>query len=143
MLAPRKKEFVRPTDSRPHARAEDWLERIAVGASLLCLAHCIALPLIIAALPILSVVLAIPETFHLVMLLIAIPFSGVALFIGRGHHARGWPLLVRTAGLALLAIAIFFYGNTAWEAPLTVLGSLFLAAAHLFNWRFRHARHID
>ena len=42
---------------------EDWFERAAMGASMLCLVHCLALPLIIAALPALSQILAIPRAF--------------------------------------------------------------------------------
>ncbi|WP_163831461.1 MerC family mercury resistance protein, partial [Proteus mirabilis] len=55
----------------PHAsrtRTIDLVERAAVGASLLCLVHCAGLPLLLAALPALSRMVAIPEALHLWLL---------------------------------------------------------------------------
>ena len=128
--------------SAVHAAREDWFERAALGASLLCLVHCLALPLIMAALPALSRVLAIPESFHLDVLAFAVPVSGWTLLNGRGRHGAAWPLMLGIAGLALLAIGALAFGKTRGETPLTVLGSLTLAAAHLSNWRLRHVCHL-
>ncbi|MEK7343608.1 MAG: MerC domain-containing protein [Pseudomonadota bacterium] len=141
MFMSRNKEFVGSAGPASPGHTEDWLERVAVGASLLCLLHCLALPLLIAALPALSRLLAIPESFHLLMLLIAIPSSGVALLMGRTRHGRLWPLLVGMAGLACLTIATLFFELTPLELPVTVVGSLALAVAHVANWRLRHAQH--
>jgi hypothetical protein len=120
----------------------DWVERAAVGASIACLVHCLALPLVLAALPALSSVLAIPESFHLWVLAFAVPASGAALFTGRARHGAGFPVLLGIAGLALLALGVLLFGATRWETPVTVLGSLTLAGAHMANWRLRHA-HAD
>src|SRR3546814_17195654 len=49
------------------------IEHTALGASLLCLIHCLALPLLFAALPALSSVIPVSRPFHLVMLAIAVP----------------------------------------------------------------------
>lgn len=118
---------------------EDWLERAAVSASFLCLLHCLALPLVLAALPALSSVLAIPESFHIWVLAFAVPASGAALWSGRARHGASWPLPLGMAGLAMLAIGAFAFGETRWETPVTTLGSLTLAAAHVVNWRLRHS----
>ena len=106
----------------PHARrtrAIDLIEHAAVGASLLCLVHCAGLPLLLAALPALSQVLAIPEQLHVWLLAFAIPSSA----------------------LALMAAAVFAFAESAAEAPVTIAGSLCLAAAHIGNWRLRHCGH--
>lgn len=118
-------------------RREDWLETIALSASMLCLIHCLALPLVIAALPVLSSALAIPESFHLWVLAFALPASGTALIAGRAKHGAIRPLVAGAAGLALLALGALAFGETRAETPLTVLGSLTLAAAHYANWRLR------
>ena len=123
-------------------RQDNWLEGAAVSASLLCLAHCLALPLLIAALPALSTVLAVPESFHLWVLAFAVPASGAALVSGRVHHGMDWPLATGAIGLAALAIGAILLGTSPAETPVTVAGSLLLAAAHVGNWRLRRSRHV-
>ncbi len=123
------------------ARKDDLIEGIAVGATIACLVHCLALPLLIAALPVVSDVLPIPAHFHLVALALAIPATAGALFAGYRRHRLAAPLIAGTIGLALLALGATEWGETPLETPVTVLGSLAIAAAHLANWRFRRAAH--
>jgi hypothetical protein len=119
----------------------DWLERAAVGASALCLIHCIGLPLLLAALPALSSLMPIPEGFHVWVLAFAVPSSALALFAGRHHHRRAYPLMIGTTGLILLATGALVLLGGRWEAPVTIIGSLCLACAHIANWRLRHSNH--
>jgi hypothetical protein len=119
----------------------DWLERAAVSASALCLIHCIGLPLLLAALPALSSLISIPESFHVWILAFAVPSSALALFAGRHHHRRAYPLIIGTTGLVLLATGALLLLGERWETPVTILGSLCLACAHIANWRLRHSSH--
>jgi CHASE2 domain-containing sensor protein len=119
----------------------DWLERAAVGASAVCLIHCIGLPLLLAALPALSSLISIPESFHVWILAFAVPTSALALFTGRHRHRRAYPLMIGTAGLVLLATGALLLLGGRWETPVTILGSLCLASAHIANWRLRHSSH--
>lgn len=115
----------------------DAADRLALVASGACLLHCLALPLLFAALPVLSHTLALPESFHLWMVAVAIPTSSYALLAGaRGH--LGPPLFIGFVGLALLAIGATIAGETGYEVPVTVLGALTLSIAHVLNWRRRH-----
>lgn len=120
------------------ARTTDWLERVAVGASAVCLIHCIGLPLLLAALPALSTIVAVPESFHVWILGFAVPASEFALLLGYRTHRAGLPLLVGCAGLGLLALGALLLLGGAFETPVTVLGSLTLATSHVMNWRRRH-----
>jgi hypothetical protein len=120
----------------------DLIEGIAVGATIACLIHCLALPLVIAVLPIVSSMLPVPENFHLIALGLAIPATAGALFAGYRRHRLAAPLIAGTAGLTLLALGAIHWGETPLEMPVTVLGSLAIAAAHLANWRFRRAGHL-
>ncbi|WP_240320868.1 MerC domain-containing protein [Sphingomonas crusticola] len=120
----------------------DLIEGIAVGATIACLIHCLVLPLLIAVLPVLSSVLPIPEHFHLIALALAIPATAGALFAGYRRHRLAGPLIAGTIGLALLALAAIHWGETPLEMPVTVLGSIAIAIAHLTNWRFRRASHL-
>jgi hypothetical protein len=120
----------------------DLIEGLAIGATIACLVHCLALPLLIAAIPILSSVLPIPEHFHLIALGLAIPATAGALFAGYRRHRLAAPLVAGTVGLTLLALAAIHWGETPLEMPVTVLGSIAIAVAHLANWRYRRASHV-
>ena len=118
----------------------DWIERAAVAASAMCLAHCLALPLVLAALPALAQFIALPESVHLYILLFAVPSSLVALLSGRARHGSWYPSALGIAGLAGLALGIVPALRAA-ETWITVAGSLSLASAHVLNWRLRHSAH--
>ena len=123
-------------------RKDDLIEGIAVGATIACLIHCLALPLLIAAIPVISSALPIPEHFHLIALALAIPATAGALFAGYRRHRVWAPLIAGTIGLTLLTLGATHWGETQLETPVTVLGSIAIAAAHLTNWRYRRASHL-
>jgi hypothetical protein len=123
------------------APVTDWVERAAVGASILCLIHCAGLPLLLAALPALSRLIALPEHFHLWILILAIPASGTALLLGTRRHRSWHPLAAGCVGLALLSAGALLLLGGPYETPVTIAGSLCLVAAHIGNWRLRHRRH--
>jgi len=109
----------------------------AVGLSALCLAHCLLLPVLAALLPVFGA-WAQAEWVHVVFVCIALPLAGTALW--RAHRLRPLPrALIALAVLGLLGLAAGAFGlpSHAWETPLTVSGSLLLAAAHVWNWRRR------
>ena len=117
-----------------------WFDGLAVGASALCLVHCLGLPLLIAALPAVAGQIGAGEGFHLAVLLFALPTSGFALIEGWRRHRGLAPLFVGGVGLVLLAAGLAFGNWAAVETGMTVAGSLLLAAAHVANWRRRTAR---
>ncbi|MDR6850676.1 hypothetical protein J2Y54_000169 [Sphingomonas sp. BE123] len=119
------------------ARVLSWFDGLAVGASALCLIHCLALPIVIAALPALAARLDLGEGFHLAVLAFALPVSAVALGEGWRRHRGLTPLFVGAFGLMLLAAGLAFEDWVAVETGLTVAGSLLLAGAHVANWRGR------
>ena len=122
-------------------RLQDMIEGLAVGATLACLVHCIALPLILAVLPALATIVPIPTTFHILALAFAVPATGGALYIGYRHHRLAAPLLAGGAGILLLSLGVLRWGETPLETPVTILGSLLIATAHVANWRLRRAAH--
>lgn len=76
-------------------RRQRWLDGFAVTASVLCLIHCLVLPALLVALPVLATMLAVPERFHAVAFALALPTSVLAIASGyRRHRAGGrspWP----------------------------------------------------
>jgi hypothetical protein len=112
------------------------LDSAAIGASLLCLIHCIGLPILFALLPAMaSIGLPSSEWLHLLLLLTAIPVSALALVGGWRAHGRVVPMLLGALGLAGLAAGLAFDSVPGAETALTVAGSLALAMAHIGNWR--------
>lgn len=116
---------------------ERWLDGFAVCASVACMVHCLALPLLFAALPALAVRFDLGEGFHRIMLLIAVPTSSLALIGGWRRHRAFAPLVVGWVGLVLMALGVAFANREALETGMTVAGSLLVAGAHVVNWRRR------
>jgi hypothetical protein len=115
-----------------------WFDSLAIGASALCLVHCLVLPLLILLVPTLALFLTIPDSFHLVVFLVAMPTSAVAMWMGYRRHRRQAPVLLAMTGLCFLAAGLFMAPSERAETLLTVVGSVFFAAGHVQNWRGLH-----
>lgn len=111
------------------------LDRIAIGASMLCLIHCLALPLLIALLPAVALFAAIPESFHVWMFLLAVPTSIAALRLGFPKHRRLAPLKLAGAGLVLLGFGAIADITDVAETVVTIAGGVSLVLGHLLNGR--------
>jgi hypothetical protein len=76
---------------------------------------------------------------HAVFVAIALPVTGFALWRAHRQHplpAQAW--LAAAAGLALLLAGALEFPSHDSETVVTVIGSLLLAATHLWNARRRH-----
>lgn len=111
----------------------------AIGASAVCLAHCLMLPLLFALLPAASRLFAVPEAFHIGAFVLAIPASALAMRTGYRHHGIVHPVLLGLLGLILLGVGALGGQRLLIETGFTVTGSVLLAIGHLSNWRLRHA----
>lgn len=103
------------------------LDAGAVALSSLCLLHCLALPLLAAALPLFGT-WAEAEWVHLLFVAIALPLTGYALWRAERRHPL--PVLAWAtagAGLGLLLAGALALPSHDWETPMTVTGSLLLA----------------
>ncbi|KCZ57385.1 hypothetical protein HY29_01260 [Hyphomonas beringensis] len=113
------------------------IDASAITLSGFCGVHCLARPLIAAFLPIAGT-WAEAEWVHKVIVVLALPLSGFAIL--RGLSSQGWLgfTSLAVAGLVLLIAAAFVEALHEVEMPLTVLGALMLASAHIWRWS-RHA----
>jgi len=113
-------------------------DRIAIGLSAICLVHCLAVPVLVAVLPIAAVSFGDSQHFHGLMLWLVVPTSIVGFGLGYRLHRRAGLVVAGAAGVAILAAAAI-YGHTAWSEPFEVIvsvaGSLILGAAHWMNFR--------
>jgi hypothetical protein len=109
-------------------------DAFAIGLSGLCLAHCLALPLLAGLLP-LAGAWAGAEWVHWLFAAVAAPVSLWTLV--RPTDRAAGVVVLALAGLTLLFAGAAGFPSHELETPLTVTGGLLLAAAHLINWRRR------
>lgn len=114
-----------------------WMDFAAVSVSTACLVHCLLLPLLFAFLPALSLLIEVPENFHIMAFVLAVPASVLAMLAGYRHHGSVYPVAMAGAGLILIALGALGGLRYVLETGISVIGSVTLAAAHLSNWRLR------
>lgn len=105
-------------------------DRAAVALSLLCIAHCVALPAVAIALPFLSAV-AEAQWVHWVFATLAVLASGFVAFSSPSARTPGF-LLPAGLGASLVVAGLFAPVFGIDEAVPTVIGGVALAYAH---WR--------
>lgn len=121
---------------RSASDSQNLLDRAAVALSGLCVLHCLALPLVLVAAPVLG---QLADThFHLQMLIAVVPVSALALGLGFRRHRNPLMLVWGSIGMTLLIVgatwAHYRMGLTA-DRLMTLFGSLILAATHYANSR--------
>ncbi len=115
-----------------------FTDKAAIGLSLLCAAHCLALPLLLVLVPSLTALQLDNEAFHMWMVFAVIPTSTYALTIGCKQHKRYRLLILGLLGLSCLILAVALgealLGEIG-EKALTVVGAGFIAYGHYKNYR--------
>ena len=119
----------------------------AVGLSVLCTLHCLMLPIIITWLPSALALTMENEMFHWFMVIIVIPLSIFALYLGCKEHGRYHILVFGVLGIITLLVAVLFghdlFGESG-ETILTVLGSVLIATGHITNFQLcQHSENCD
>ena len=113
-------------------------DKAAIGLSLLCALHCLALPLLLALLPSLASLGLADEAFHTWIIFAVIPTSAVALTLGCKRHGQMAVLLLGMAGLTLLCLPLVLGHESVGEAGekiLTLSGAGLIALGHIRNFQ--------
>jgi hypothetical protein len=111
----------------------DWLDRLAIGLSGLCLVHCVGTALVLALLASVGGILGDP-LIHEVGLMLAILLAAIAL--GRGILTHGFKLPSAIGGLGLGVMggaASLPHGGG--EMVYTMIGVAIVALGHDLNRR--------
>ncbi|MYK81014.1 MAG: MerC family mercury resistance protein [Gammaproteobacteria bacterium] len=132
---PGRTNFMNPS-SVPLCPAEPRSARLdlyAAGLSMLCLLHCLALPLLVTLIP-LAAQAAESELAHRILAVAAVPLS--LRVVWKTLSAGGNRVFVGAAltGLGLLLLAAFIEAVSAYEEPITVVGGVLLCSAHVWHW---------
>ena len=116
-----------------------FTDKIAISLSVLCVLHCLTVPLLVVLLPSITVLALDREAFHLWMVIAVIPISLYALTLGCKKHKKPSILFFGLFGLAFLISAVFFGESQLGEAGekiITVIGSTLIAFSHFKNFTF-------
>lgn len=122
------------------------LDRCSIGLSVLCLLHCLALPILISTIPVFATFAFADENFHIALVILVLPTSAIALSLGCRLHGNWRIIALGFAGVTSLVVAIFAAPlslGEAGETLMTVLGAIFVACAHALNYRTCRARHCE
>jgi hypothetical protein len=118
--------------------AQAITDKLAIGLSLACAIHCLALPVLLVLLPGIAALQLDNESFHLWMIIAVLPSSIYALTLGCKQHKRYQLLLLGSIGLLLMVSALLLgealIGELG-EKILTTVGGGFVAVGHWFNYR--------
>ncbi|MGZ0656700.1 MerC domain-containing protein [Coraliomargarita sp. W4R53] len=149
--------------SATKCRSHGWLDHLAIGMAAVCAFHCLLTPILVIALPIIATSFFVHEDFHVWMILLVLPTTSFAIFMGCRRHKDRWVAALSAIGLSILVLALV---QERWQSappadvasegahcPLCVrdvveepvplhaaawintLGGLFLASAHIRNFR--------
>ncbi|RKF17475.1 MerC domain-containing protein [Alginatibacterium sediminis] len=113
-------------------------DKAAIGLSILCVVHCLALPVFIVVVPNSLALYLDNESFHLWMLVAVIPISAYALTLGCKKHKRNSLLLLGGTGVLFMIAAVTIgehYFGELGEKGLTLLGGVLVAFGHYQNYR--------
>jgi hypothetical protein len=110
------------------------LERISMGMSLICAAHCALLPVLVGMLPLLGNPLEQAESLEGPMVAVAALLGYTTLGSSFCRHRRRSPLVLFSAGLLLMVLARVAFDHEVAE-PVVMVGALTLAGAQLLNRR--------
>lgn len=114
------------------------LDGVAIAMSAACVIHCLCLPLLMVLFPIVGATALANESFHILLLALIIPTSGLAVYLGCREHGDGAVIWLGCAGIGVLAGAAWMGIATlgvAGEKLLTTSGGILLAAGHVLNFR--------
>ncbi len=119
------------------AKAQRLLDRMAISASVLCMLHCLATPLLLIALPIVRSSFLADDEVHAFLVVFVLPVSLVALFMGCRRHKDRVVLVLGCLGLVSL-VSLAFLGHDllgeSGERAATVASGTILAIGHLRNY---------
>lgn len=117
--------------------ASKHFDHFAIALSAVCVVHCLAVPLVVAVVPI-AALWSGEGHFHALMLWLVVPTSVAGFGLGLRVHRNPVIAALGTAGLAALAAAAI-RGHSHWplgiELGVSLLGSASLGAAHWWNFR--------
>ncbi len=121
-----------------------FLDKLAMSISGLCVAHCLIFPVLAVFIPSLVALGLTSEDFHFWMVISVIPSSILALALGCKKHSNLSVAILGALGLSALLLALTLGHDLLGEfgeRGLTFTGAVLIALAHYKN--FKLCREVD
>ena len=119
------------------SEVQQLLDKLAISASALCMLHCLLTPILMVALPVISLTFFADESFHKLLVALVLPVSLVTFFIGCHRHKNKLVLFLGSIGLLSLVIVALIghdlFGEIG-EKVATVLSGIILVIGHARNY---------
>lgn len=125
-------------DSHTHA-----LDKTGASVSVLCLLHCLLLPVLAPIIPFLEAVEE-SELSHLFFAILIVPIAVLTFDKGYREHKKKLVPTLGYIGLGFICFSFFIHdhGFLAKESLITSIGSILLVVAHILNIRLcTHRKH--
>lgn len=117
------------------AKLRRFTDYTSMSLAVLCAVHCFLTPLVLILFPILGSTFFFEEIFHELMILLVIPASVVALFLGCRRHKDFNVVMLVVLGLCLLLVGAFAAEEGYQELAFTFAGAFVVLSGHLRNFR--------
>ena len=112
------------------------LDTFGIASSSLCALHCLLVPFIIAALPLMAGRIAESDYTHQFLALFVVAFALLAIIPGYIKHRNKLVLLAAGLGLSLVLFATYDKAaSTQMELLLMTMGNLLMLSTHYINRR--------
>ncbi len=109
-------------------------EYFAISIAGICFVHCLLVPVMLVLFPLISSIFIFKEIFHQLLLLLIIPSSAAALFLGCRKHKDFNVLFLGLSGLFILLVGAFIVTED-YEIIPTLIGSSIMITAHIRNFK--------
>ncbi|CAN5261220.1 hypothetical protein BH10CYA1_BH10CYA1_35850 [soil metagenome] len=120
------------------------MDTLGIFASTLCLIHCLAMPLVVAFLPLLGLQFLEGHNAHQALAGFVVAFGLLAILPGYMKHRKPAVLAGLVLGLTFVLAATFGDAvglSESAELPLITVGNLVLVVSHLFNRKLCQCKH--
>ena len=116
------------------AKLQRFTDYTSMSLAGLCAVHCFLTPLVLILFPVLGSTFLFEEAFHELLILLVIPASVVAIFLGCRRHKDFNVMMLGGLGLCFL-LAGAFAATGYEESVLTLIGAFVMLSGHLRNFR--------
>lgn len=83
-----------------------FFDHLAISMAALCAVHCLVTPILLIALPIIATTFWVDTNFHLWLLFLVVPCTGLALWSGYKRHRDRVVVSFAVAGIAVLVATV-------------------------------------
>ena len=120
----------------------NFLDRVGISTSLLCVLHCLMTPVFVAFVPLLSTAFT-HEWFHRTIVLVAVPVAIAAFWNGFRVHRKVAVLALGGFGLIVMVSALWLARDSrTLEMVMMVAAGVSLGIAHYRNLKWSRPRAI-